>query len=236
MIRLILACLSLFAASTAKAVTCQDVTFSETSFTVCEVSAAEDLRLFHADDTGEIYGGFAPIEADVGALSFAMNAGMYHDDRSPVGLYQEAGNIKRSIVLSAGPGNFGLLPNGVLCIRDGEIKVIESSQFSQETCRDATQSGPMLVIDGDLHPRFIPNGTSKFIRNGVGTSNDGQTAYFAISNAPVNFHTFGRFFKDHLELDQALYFDGNVSRLYAPQLSRDDIGRRLGPIVGVVAQ
>ena len=93
----------------------------------------------------------------------------------------------------------------------------------------------MLVIDGALHPRFLRNSTSRFVRNGVGTSDDGQTAVFVISNTPVTFHTFGSFFRDHLGLRNALYFDGNVSRLRAPDLGRNDIGfGALGPIIGVV--
>ena len=92
----------------------------------------------------------------------------------------------------------------------------------------------MLVIDGALHPRFLVDSDSRFIRNGVGTSADGKTAIFAISRRPVNFHTFGRLFLDHLNIDQALYFDGNVSRLHAPDLDRSDPGFRLGPIVGTV--
>ena len=93
----------------------------------------------------------------------------------------------------------------------------------------------MLVIDGALHPRFLENSNSRYIRNGVGTSNDGKIATFVISDAPVNFHTFGRVFRDYLGLRNALYFDGNVSRLRAPDLGRDDTGfAPLGPIIGVV--
>ena len=93
----------------------------------------------------------------------------------------------------------------------------------------------MLVIDGELHPRFLRDSTSRFIRNGVGTSDDGTIASFVISNSPVTFHAFGSMFRDHLGLNQALYFDGNVSRLRAPELGRNDIGfGALGPIIGVV--
>ncbi len=94
------------------------------------------------------------------------------------------------------------------------------------------QSGPMLVIDGDLHPRFLPDSTSRYIRNGVGTSADGKRAVFAISGIPVTFHQFGRLFQDGINVPNALYFDGKVSRLYAPELDRSDAGFRLGPIVG----
>jgi uncharacterized protein YigE (DUF2233 family) len=91
----------------------------------------------------------------------------------------------------------------------------------------------MLVIDGALHPRFLIDSDSRYIRNGVGTSDDGR-AWFVISDAPVNFHRFGRVFRDHLGAKQALYFDGKVSRLYAPGLGRNDLGFPLGPMVGLV--
>ena len=102
-------------------------------------------------------------------------------------------------------------------------------------CRFATQSGPMLVIDGAICTRsFMPDSDITYIRNGVGVSADGSRAVFAISNDRVNFHAFARLFRDDLGLPHALYFDGNISRLYAPEIERDDIGFRMGPIVGVV--
>lgn len=221
----------------AAAVECEDVTFRDASYTICAVDVTqEDLRLFHRDADGKVYGQFGAIEAAVGPLAFAMNAGMYHDDRSAVGLYKEDGAEQAPLVLSDGPGNFGLLPNGVLCINDAEAWVMESKRFfaSARLCENATQSGPMLVIDGELHPRFIPNGSSKHIRNGVAAAPHNPIVHFAISNEPVNFHDFGSLFRDYLGVDNALYFDGKVSRLYAPDLNRSDFGWQLGPIVGVV--
>jgi uncharacterized protein YigE (DUF2233 family) len=223
----------------ANAVTCEDVTFQGNSYTACTVNAAtEDLRLFHSDATGEIIGSFGALD-DVypdKTLPFAMNAGMYHQDRTPVGLYLENGVQKSGIVISDGPGNFGLLPNGVLCLTDTSAQVIESLAFvaTAPTCRDANQSGPMLVIDGALHPRFLVDGTSKYIRNGVGTTADGTTTVFAISNDAVNFHSFGSFFRDYLKTPNALYFDGKVSRLHATGLGRSDFGFQLGPMIGVL--
>ncbi|WP_295313089.1 phosphodiester glycosidase family protein [Roseobacter sp.] len=232
-------CLTLMATS-AGAVECRTDTFLGEIYTICEADPRDDdIRLFLEDDSGEIYGQFYAIDAALVSqgleLAFAMNAGMYHDDRAPVGHYVEDGQEKMRIITSAGPGNFGLLPNGVFCVRPGRADVIETSRFLADDppCRDATQSGPMLVIDGALHPRFLKDGTSKYIRNGVGTSADGERVIFAISGAPVNFHTFGLLFRDHLQLPQALYFDGRISRLYAPDLGRSDLGFRLGPIVGI---
>ena len=232
---------SLFAlmAAPAFAVTCEDITYAGDSYTVCTVDVpSEDLRLFHSDDVGEVIGDFRSLDEEYPnqTLSFAMNAGMYHEDRAPVGLYQEAGQVVSRIVTSHGPGNFGLLPNGVLCLTETSVQVFESLSYVSKApaCRDASQSGPMLVIDGALHPRFLVDGTSKYIRNGVGTSADGKTAVFAISNDPVNFHSFGSLFRDHLQMPNALYFDGKVSRLFAPQVNRSDFGFKLGPMIGVL--
>lgn len=230
----------LFWAMPAAAVTCEDVDYLGNSYTACTVDAtSENLRLFHKDAEGEVIGGFGAIAAlpNVDDLAFAMNAGMYHDDRSPVGHYIQDGVETMRVVPNAGPGNFGLLPNGVFCITDATAQVYETLDYVARApaCRDATQSGPMLVINGALHPRFLVDSTSRFIRNGVGTSADGSTAVFVISNDSVTFHAFGSFFRDYLKLPNALFFDGKVSRLYARDQGRSDFGfQSLGPMVAVI--
>lgn len=223
------------------AATCEDVKYQTNSYTICTVDTAqEDLRLFLYDDQGAPYGHFSAVERALKSngetLSFGMNAGMYHDDRAPVGHYIENGNEIMRVIANPGPGNFGLLPNGILCVRSGRADVFETLNYVDQSpdCAFATQSGPMLVIDGELHPRFLPDSTSRFVRNGVGTTADGAKAVFAISNNSVTFHEFGSLFRDHLDLPNALFFDGNISRLYAPHLSRDDFGFALGPIIGTV--
>jgi uncharacterized protein YigE (DUF2233 family) len=237
-VRLALALLFAWLALPAAAVTCENVTYQGKSYSTCTVDpATEQLRLF-LKDGDSILGSFSAIEGlpGVTALPFAMNAGMYHADRAPVGHYVENGVEVMRVIPNAGPGNFGLLPNGVFCITDDSARVIETLRYVEEApvCRDATQSGPMLVIDGELHPRFLPDGTSRFLRNGVGTTEAGDRAVFVISNDAVSFHEFGSFFRDYLQLSNALYFDGKVSRLHAPALGRSDFGVQMGPIVGVV--
>ena len=238
--RVIAVLIALMMPGFAQAVTCENARYEGNRYTICTVRPAEEnLRLFLRDQDGDIYGHFSSIEAQLDndqTLSFGMNAGMYHLDRSPVGLYLEDGAQESQLYPNSGPGNFGLVPNGVFCIRATRADVIESLRYQDAApdCTYATQSGPMLVIDGELHPRFLPDSTSKFIRNGVGTSTDGKTAIFVKSENSVNFHEFARFFRDILKLPQALYFDGKISRLHASDLGRSDSGFWLGPIVGVV--
>jgi uncharacterized protein YigE (DUF2233 family) len=217
---------------------CATSRFENISFTACEVRLGEDLRLFHSGPNGPLRS-FDAINSQLAAegkqLGFAMNAGMYHADRAPVGLFIEQGREQSELVTREGPGNFGLLPNGVFCIGD-RFAVIESRSFgeTQPACTYATQSGPMLVQAGVLHPRLIPDSDSTYIRNGVGVSADGSRAVFVISNDRVNFHRFARLFRDGLDLPDALYFDGKISRLHAPAIGRSDVGFAMGPMVGTV--
>ncbi len=228
-------------AAQAAAVTCEKITHDDKRYTVCTVDAAtEEMRLFLNDADGTVLGHFSSVnealEGDGKRLAFAMNAGMYHDDRSPVGHYVEDGQEQMRVISNPGPGNFGLLPNGVFCIREGRADVFETLDFVDQApeCRFASQSGPMLVIDGALHPRFLPDSTSRYIRNGVGTSDDGTRVVFAISEDYVTFHEFGSLFRDVLNTPNALFFDGNISRMYERASNRSDVGFSLGPIVGVI--
>lgn len=219
---------------------CHPLTHEGRGYVICSADpATDDLRLFLRTEQGGIYGSFGRVNQALAAggetLAFAMNAGMYHPDRRPVGLYVENGKQEMRAVAPAGPGNFGMLPNGVLCLEDGRAEVIETRAYLTDPpeCRYATQSGPMLVIDGALHPRFLPDSISRHVRNGVGVDAAGRV-HFAISDAPVSFHEFARLFRDVLETPNALYFDGKVSKLYAPALGRQDAGLPMGPIVGAV--
>jgi uncharacterized protein YigE (DUF2233 family) len=163
-----------------------------------------------------------------------MNAGMFGEDGRPIGLLVENGKQVHAINLRKGGGNFHLLPNGVFLVRaSGKAEVLRSTDYkSSPDVRFATQSGPMLVIDGKLHPKFDADGESQNFRNGVGIAPDG-TPVFAISQDPVSFGRFARFFRDQVKAQNALYFDGAVSSLWDPASHRMDTHSELGPIVVV---
>lgn len=220
---------------------CAPVVHAGQTHIVCRFHAAIDhIALYHRDTDGAIYRTFERLEASLSAsgrtLVFAMNAGMYHADRSPVGLLTINGEEIAPLNRSTWVGNFYLKPNGVFFVRaDGTAGVMETERFrtSGIAPRHATQSGPMLVIDGALHPRFLVDASSRNIRNGVGVSVDGQQIVFAISAGPVTFHEFGTLFRDVLKTPNALYLDGSISRLFARDLNRNDPGEDMGPIVAV---
>lgn len=218
----------------------ESIHFRGTPFTVCTVNVtAQPLRLFWRDEAGVPFKTFDALNASLRQrnlrLTFAMNAGMYHADFSPVGLYVENGRELRTLNLQSGVGNFFLRPNGVFAITAAGACIVESSaaRTLPQPVRLATQSGPMLVIDGRIHPAFKPQSDSRLYRNGVGVVTPEKVA-FAISEEPVNFHEFAVFFRDRLRCQNALFLDGTISSLYSAKLWRNDRKIDLGPIIGTV--
>jgi uncharacterized protein YigE (DUF2233 family) len=231
-----------FGASASASVPCTARNFDSAKFTVCAFNPRhDDIRLFWSGDDGRPYGSLAALadalKAKGETLAFAMNAGMFKQDQSPVGLYVEKRLKLHDADTRSGPTNFHLKPNGVFWIGDGVAGVTETSRYlaNPPAARYATQSGPMLVVDGKIHPKIRPNGTSLKIRNGVGACDKG-TVVFAIAEEPVTFDVFARLFRDGLACQNALFLDGSVSSLYAPELNRDDEMGPIGPMVGVVGE
>ncbi|MGT2479915.1 phosphodiester glycosidase family protein [Methylobacterium oryzae CBMB20] len=217
---------------------CRAVEAQGETFTVCTIDLRRQrLRLFWLQPDGRPYGSLGTLAATQGGrLSFAMNAGMYDKDQAPVGLYVEDGREMKRVSTADGPGNFHLKPNGVFWVKGERAGVLDTARYLRAKLHPdyATQSGPMLVIDGQIHPKIAADGPSQKIRNGVGVPADGHVALFAISERPVTFGAFARLFRDDLGCRNALFLDGSVSSLYAPNLGRSDISRPLGPLVGAV--
>ncbi|MBS0461086.1 MAG: phosphodiester glycosidase family protein [Proteobacteria bacterium] len=233
--------LALLATGPALAVDYRNPPLADTHATVTRVDPGrEKLRLFLDDAAGAPFKRFDAVATWLDAhgqrLVFAMNAGMYEPDRSPVGLFVADGKQRAPLNTKDGVGNFYLKPNGVFFLRaDGTAGVLETARYAAAGIQPllATQSGPLLVDDGIIHPAFNPHSTSRLIRNGVGVDGKGAVI-FAISDGPVSLYEFAAFFRDTLHCANALYLDGTVSSLYAPALRRDDARAELGPIIGVV--
>ena len=235
-----LATLLCLAPVAAGALECKEIPFRDIHATVCHVDIRSDhLELFLDDAAGKPLNSFRRLAESLGPsgrrLAFAMNAGMYREDYSPLGLYVADGHEAHRINLaSAKYGSFYLKPNGVFVVTAAGARLVASPDYAtiKEPVRLATQSGPLLVQAGALNPLFDPNGTSKFVRNGVGVINSNEVV-FAITTEPVNFHTFASLFRDQLHCSDALYLDGHISSAYVASLGRDDEWAPLGPMIGV---
>lgn len=208
--------------------------------TVCRVDLRKErLRLFLRDEAGRPIKRFdrltALVEARGKRLIFAMNAGMYHADFSPVGLYVSEGQQLAPLNTAAGEGNFFLKPNGIFVVTESGARVMEASEYAgiRERVILATQSGPMLVHRGQLHPAFNAKSESRLFRNGVCAPTPNEVI-FVNSEAPVNFHEFATFFRDKLRCTEALFLDGTISSLHSTVLKRSDFKMDLGPIIGIV--
>ena len=214
---------------------CNPVHFEGDRFTVCSGRGAR-IEIRTADGAGKPYRSFGALGSALGKRSdrikFAMNAGMYDEDGHAIGLLIERGKQLHKVNRRDGGGNFHLKPNGIFLVHsDGTANVITTEEFDgADGIAYATQSGPMLVIDGKVNPAFEPDGESRHFRNGVGIGPDG-TPIFAISEEPVSFGKFARLFRDSLKARDALYFDGSVSSLWDPANGRQDAHSSLGPII-----
>ena len=219
---------------------CQRLQSREQFFTACSYSRSEArLEVFNLNAEGEPYRYLTSLAEDLKSqnqnLLFAMNAGMFDENLRPIGLYIEDRAQSKRLNRRNGGGNFHLKPNGVFYVKDGRPIVQETEAFAKSGVKPdfATQSGPMLVINGRIHPKFSPNGTSRKLRNGVGVDDQGKVT-FVISEGAVTFWEFASLFKDDLKTRNALFFDGSVSSLYAPEVNRYDGFLPLGPMVGAI--
>ena len=209
--------------------------FEQVRFTVCDPAKGR-LELVAAARSEPAVRRLADLDTRLGAralqVAFAMNAGMYDVDGRPIGLAIVEGRQVRAINRREGGGNFHLMPNGVFQVhRDGRAEIVTSEEWKPSpTIRIATQSGPMLVIDGKMHPAFSHDGSSRHIRNGVGIAPDGKPL-FVISDGEVSLGKFARFFRDQLQCRNALFFDGAVSALWDPANHRRDLTKPLGPLI-----
>jgi uncharacterized protein YigE (DUF2233 family) len=216
---------------------CKPVTFAGKRFTEClAVPGRHRIATKITGSNGVIYRGFAGLAEDVdpAIVAFAVNGGMYDTGSEPIGYYVADGERLHPLNTRDASGNFYLKPNGVFFgDADGNWQVMTSDDFAAKVSKRpafGTQSGPMLLIDGKLHPDISPTGTSLKIRNAVGVDAQGR-AHFVISDDAVSFGTLAALMRDHAKTPNALFLDGTVSALWDPARGRMDGRYPLGPLI-----
>lgn len=194
---------------------------------------ASKLTFYHKTPDGKPIGTFKYLyeylDQQSKKLVFATNGGIYTKTLEPLGLYIENGKEIVSINRKKGTDNFYLEPNGIFLIKNDEAYIETTPDFNEKSDKlnFATQSGPMLVIDGNIHPRFVAGSANKTIRSGVGIINEDKVV-FAISDQAVNFYDFATLFKEKFNCQNALYLDGAISKMYLPELNRKELDNTIG--------
>ena len=236
---MLLIAILLAASGTAADAPCSASAFEGSRFEACRFDArSEELRLVLNGPDGVPLRGFQALSASLGRerskVLFAMNAGMFGTLGSPIGLYVENGATRHDINRAPGDGNFYMQPNGVFSFGAGGMRLDTTAEYSPAgKPLWATQSGPMLLIGGNLTPPISEDGPSHYIRNAVCVLTP-KDAVFVISNDAVSFGKLARFMRDALKCRDALYLDGAVSSAWIPSLKRMDDHAPLGPMVVVL--
>lgn len=220
----------------------QEMSFRGVAYSVHEVDPKkDDVEMFLKDDKGVYIHDFTGLGAYLAGkgekLLFAANGGMFQPDFTPCGLLVENGTEITPLNVNDGPGNFYMKPNGVFLINDKhEAHIVNSADYVDELFPAvwATQSGPMLVMRGDINPDFNGDSKNVYIRSGVGIRKDGLIE-FAISQTPVSFYNFAAFFRDRLKCSNALYLDGAISEFHVPGM-KHSAPEHFGPMIGVVTK
>ena len=197
----------------------------------------ETIKLYYKNDKGINFGSIENVKKYLKTkkqkLLFATNGGMYKKDRSPQGLFIENNILKSKIDTLNGNGNFYLKPNGIFYLTDNNIPIICKTEdyIQNNQVKYATQSGPMLVINGEIHTSFNTKSINLNIRNGVGVLPNNEVI-FAMSKKEINFYDFAQFFK-RKGCKNALYLDGFVSRTYCPKANWVQTDGDFGVMIGI---
>lgn len=214
---------------------CTKVTFEDVQLTDCVADPAQHtITTMLGNPPWREFAAYAAANPeDAKRVAFAVNAGMFDDAGKPIGYYVKDGERGKELNRNDGAGNFHMKPNGVFFGSGGNWRVMDSEAFYSsvgDRPRFGTQSGPMLVIGGKLHPEITDDGPSRTIRNGVGVDSAGK-AHFVISEGPVSFGKLARYFRDVVKAKDALYLDGSVSALWNPASGRMDARAPIGPMI-----
>jgi len=214
----------------------QDISWKGNAYRVVSVDTSiTPLKMSSAISTNGRVHGFPTlktmVEQNGRTLAVAVNAGMFHSNLDPVGLYIENSKTYSPINLKNGSGNFFLKPNGFFALTPQGPQVNVSEKWDPALNAEfATQSGPMLVIDGAIHPAFVKTSTNLNIRSGVGVTQN-RFVHLVISRGKVRLYDIADFYKEGLGCTSALYLDGHISQTYVRDLAESFPAREFATFI-----
>jgi uncharacterized protein YigE (DUF2233 family) len=197
------------------------VTLKQATYVILRVDLnAARIKLLWRNPAGLSYGSLGEAYRQLGGDLLALtNAAIYSENQAPEGLHIEGDITLSPLNLENGDGNFYWKPNGVFYVTDAGAGIVESEKFNSLNERggihEATQSGPLLVIDGEVNHNLKPGSQSLYVRNGIGVKSAAEV-YILISEDEVSLYDFAAVFTEQLHCPNALYLDGCVSQMYLP--------------------
>lgn len=221
-----------------------DLLFAGKKFEVFIASAKKHEVIIHSNSRGPYtfsrFGEF--IQKDFKTTpEMITNGGMFTTGYDPQGLLISGGKIAAPIDSSVEKkdGNFYMYPNGVFS-SDPQFgfQIQETSEFLKQYTDEkkmpmfATQSGPMLVHRGRIHPSFTPGSTNVYVRSGAGLMAKDRVV-FIISDQVVNFYDIAMLYRYIFNCQEALYLDGAISKMYFTTDKTMPEGQ-FGPMIAVV--
>jgi len=177
----------------------------------------ERIAMYWRKPDGKDYGSLRALLSTIngdGRVRMAMNGGIYDKTYAPLGLYIEKGQQKVAVNRASGGGNFFIKPGGVFYLRGEQAGIVSLDKLKSTKGMDyAVQSGPMLIENGVINWRLKPSATSRKLRNGVGINAQGKVVFMQ-SARETNFYDFACYAKSRLNVQQMLYLDGTISKMY----------------------
>jgi uncharacterized protein YigE (DUF2233 family) len=225
------------------AIITREVRFENANFLVVDVNLQRaKLELHWRNPAGDPFLNFGALEDYLTAsgqrVLAVMNAGIFDTNSRPLGLHIERGKVLRRLnSRRSGYGNFYLQPNGVFFLEKTKSGIVQArllstiafernhpeireANTSATNVLEATQSGPMLVIDGRINSAFKADSGNRLIRNAIAVRSASQVK-LVLTETAVNFFTLARFLRDQLGCANALYLDGNISNLNVPGTNKN---------------
>lgn len=173
-------------------------------------------------------------------VSMMMNAGIFDPEYRPAGLWIENGKTLRPLNTRKGKGNFHIQPNGVFYLKGKQAGIMTTQAWQKANIKPdfALQSGPMLLIDGQINSRFYKEQHSPYKRNAVCITKN-KELYFIITTAYQeewpHFYRFAEALRS-FGCYQALYLDGTLSNYYLTGVSNTFHWKEFAGMIAVLSE